>query len=66
MSTEDVANSTVVLVSVGLLLELEFYVAKTDKWLDTYAETFQCGYTVYKHSWNTVHPITHQFTLPDQ
>lgn len=31
MPADDVANFTVVTVSVGLMLELEFYVANTDR-----------------------------------
>lgn len=35
MSTDDDANSTVGAVSVGMRLEVEFYVADTDKWVQT-------------------------------
>lgn len=53
----DVANTTVVKVSLGLLLELEFYVVNIDKRSDSNSERSQCNYIKYKHSWNTACPI---------
>lgn len=36
MSTNDVTNTTVLTVSVGMMLELEFYMANMDKRSDTH------------------------------
>lgn len=38
-STDDIANPTVVAVSMGLLLGLGFYILSTDEWSDTNRET---------------------------
>lgn len=35
MSADDIVNSTIVMVSVKLLLELEFYLVNKDNWSDT-------------------------------
>lgn len=50
MSADDVATSSVVTVSVGLLQESEFYVPNTDKWSDANSETSWCGYTKHRHT----------------
>lgn len=58
MSTgDDVTNPTVIMFSVELLLELEFYVVNIDKRSDSNSERSQCNYIKYKHSWNTACPI---------
>lgn len=47
MSAEDATNYIIVTVSVGLLLELEFYVANTDEQSDTKSKMSQWGNAKY-------------------
>lgn len=52
VSAGAVANPAVVMVSVGMLREVEFYLVNTDVWSDAHSETSQWVYTKYKHFLN--------------
>lgn len=38
-------------VSLGVMLDMEFYMANTDKWSDTHREMLQCGNAKDKRAW---------------